>query len=77
MTSRVEQLQSDLNQAVAEVEELREVLAPFALFASAIKGVRPQDPVIAYGVQSLSANAFYEARRMFPELPPIKVPGAI
>ena len=48
-----------------EVECLREALAPFALFNTAINGVPLHKDVITYGRQGLRANAFAEAALVF------------
>jgi len=66
-------LQRDLLEMLAEAraeereraESLREALAPFALFASAVKGVPLDKDIVNYGHQGLRANAFKEAAEVF------------
>jgi hypothetical protein len=60
------------DEAIAKAESVREALMPFALFASALKNMKPHWPAVQYGNQRLNTSCFIEARSEFPELPALE-----
>jgi len=56
-----ENLRDENADLLLKIEDLKEVLTPFALFASALDGFDPTKSVRTIGVQGIRGSAFHRA----------------